>query len=171
MFMYSDKTLDVDSSSYAWNRALQGFGYGLLLVPVNLIAYSQLRPDENNKASSLTNLFRNWGGSFGIAYITIASDRRIDLHQSVLGSNLDSASQALQQGAHSLANQLLHYGLSSADAGRASLGIVYQQLIRQSLFLAFMDCFRVIGWLNVLAIPLVLAIGKFRPPGETPAGH
>jgi len=171
MFMYSDKTLDVDSSSYAWNRALQGFGYGLFLVPVNLIAYSQLRSDENNKASSLTNLFRNWGGSFGIAYITIASDRRIDLHQSVLGSNLDSASQALLQGAHSLANQLLHYGLSSADAGPASLGIVYQQLIRQSLFLAFMDCFRVIGWLNVLAIPLVLVIGKFRPPGETPAGH
>jgi DHA2 family multidrug resistance protein len=171
MFMYSDKTLDVDSSSYAWNRALQGFGYGLFLVPVNLIAYSQLRPDENNKASSLTNLFRNWGGSFGIAYITIASDRRIDLHQSVLGSNLNSASQALQQGAHSLASQLLHYGLSSADAGPASLGIVYQQLIRQSLFLAFMDCFRVIGWLNVLALPLVLAIGNFKPPGETPAGH
>jgi DHA2 family multidrug resistance protein len=171
MFMYSDKTLDVDSSHYAWNRALQGFSYGLFLVPVNLIAYSQLRPDENNKASSLTNLFRNWGGSFGIAFITTASDRRVDLHQSVLGSSLDSASQALQQGAHSLASQLTHYGYSSADAGPASLGIVYDQLVRQSLFLAFMDCFRVIGWLNILAIPPIFAIRKFKSPGEAPAGH
>lgn len=171
MFMYSDKTLEVDSSHYAWNRALQGFSYGLFLVPVNLIAYSQLRPDENNKASSLTNLFRNWGGSFGIAFINTASDRRVDLHQSVLGSSLDSASQALQQGAHSLVSQLIQYGYSGADAGPASLGIVYDQLVRQSLFLAFMDCFRVIGWLNVLAIPLIFAIRKFRSPGEASGGH
>ena len=76
----SDKALDVDSSHYAWNRAPQGFSYGLLLVPVILIDYSQPRPDENNKAFSPTNLFRNWGGSFGIPFITTASDRRVDLH-------------------------------------------------------------------------------------------
>ena len=171
LFLYSDKTLDADSSHYVWNRALQGFSYGLFLVPVNLIAYSQLRPDENNKASSLTNLFRNWGGSFGIAFITVATERRADLHQSVLGSTLDSASQAIQQGGHSLSAQLLQHGLSSADAATASLGVVYEQLIRQSLFLAYMDCFRVIAWLNVLAIPLIFAIRKFKAPGEAQAGH
>jgi MFS transporter, DHA2 family, multidrug resistance protein len=171
MFVYSDMTLDADNSHYALARALQGFGYGLFLVPVNIIAYSQLRPDENNKASSLTNLFRNWGGSFGIAFITTASDRRVDLHQSVLGSPLDSASQALLQGSPSLASQLIHHGFTSADAGPASLGIVYSQLANQSLFLAFMDCFRVIGWLTFLALPLVLAIRKFSPPGEPQGGH
>jgi MFS transporter, DHA2 family, multidrug resistance protein len=171
MFWYSDKTLDADSSHYAWNRAMQGFGYGLFLVPANLIAYSQLRPDENNKASSLTNLFRNWGGSFGIAFITTASDRRIDLHQPVLGSSLDSASQALKQGGPSLAAQLIHHGFTSADAGPASLGIIYAQLVRQSLLFAFIDCFRVIGWLYVLAVPIVFAIRKSKAPGEAPAGH
>ena len=171
MFVFSDMTLDANSGHYAWNRALQGLGYGLFLVPVNLIAYSQLRPDQNNKASSLTNLFRNWGGSFGIAFITTASDRRENLHQSVLGSTLDSASQALQQGAHSLVTQLIHYGFSSVDAGPASLGIVYEQLLHQSMFLAFMDCFRVIGWLNLLALPLVFAIRKFKAAGETSVGH
>jgi DHA2 family multidrug resistance protein len=124
MFLYSDMTLDFDNTHYAFIRSLQGFGYGLFLVPVNIIAYSQLRPDENNKASSLTNLFRNWGGSFGIAFITTAADRRVDLHQSVLGSPLDPASQVLQQGVPSLAAQLVHHGISNADAGAASLGIV-----------------------------------------------
>ena len=171
MFVYSDMTLDVDNRHYAFARCLQGFGYGLFLVPVNIIAYSQLRPDENNKASSLTNLFRNWGGSFGIAFITTASERRVDLHQSVLGSPLDSASQALQQGAPSLAAQLIHHGLNAADAGPASLGIFYGQLLQQSLFLAFMDCFRVIGWLSALALPLIFAIRTFnKPPGDVPVG-
>jgi len=171
MFVFSDMTLDANSGHYAWNRALQGLGYGLFLVPVNLIAYSQLRPDQNNKASSLTNLFRNWGGSFGIAFVTTASERRENLHQSVLGSTLGSASQAIQQGAHSLVTQLMHYGFTSADAGPGSLGIVYEQLLHQSLFLAFMDCFRVIGWLNILALPFVFAIRRFRAQGEAPTGH
>jgi DHA2 family multidrug resistance protein len=171
MFVFSDMTLEVNSSHYAWNRALQGLGYGLFLVPVNLIAYSQLRPDQNNKASSLTNLFRNWGGSFGIAFITTASERRQNLHQSVLASTLDSASQAIQQGSHSLATQLEQHGFTPADATSGSLGVVYQQLVHQSLFLAFMDCFRVIGWLNVLALPLVLAVSRFKPQGEAPVGH
>jgi MFS transporter, DHA2 family, multidrug resistance protein len=171
MFIFSDMTLDANGGHYAWNRALQGLGYGLFLVPVNLIAYSQLRPDQNNKASSLTNLFRNWGGSFGIAFITTASDRRQNLHQSVLASTLDPASQAIQQGTHSLATQLVQYGFTPADAGSASLGIVYGQLLHQSLFLAFMDCFRVIGWLNLLALPLVFAVSKFKPQGGAPVGH
>jgi MFS transporter, DHA2 family, multidrug resistance protein len=171
MFVFSDMTLDANGGHYAWNRALQGLGYGLFLVPVNLIAYSQLRPEQNNKASSLTNLFRNWGGSFGIAFITTASDRRQNLHQSVLGSTLNATSQAVQQGAHSIATQLIHYGFTSADADPASLGIVYEQLLHQSLFLAFMDCFRVIGWLNILALPLVFTIRKFNSQGEAPAGH
>ncbi|UWZ86787.1 DHA2 family efflux MFS transporter permease subunit [Occallatibacter riparius] len=171
MFVYSDMTLDVDSSHYAWIRALQGLGYGLFLVPVNVIAYSQLRPDENNKASSLTNLFRNWGGSFGIAFITTASDRRQNLHQSTLGSNLSAASQSIQQGAHALASQLAQHGFTSADAGPAALGLVYERLLHESLFLAFMDCFRVLGWLNLLALPLVFAIRKFKPQGDAPIGH
>jgi len=171
MFVFSDMTLDANSSHYAWNRALQGLGYGLFLVPVSLIAYSELRPDQNNKSSSLTNLFRNWGGSFGIAFITTASERREDLHQSVLGSALNSSTQAVQQGAHSLVTQLIHFGFTSADAGTASLNIIYEQLLHQSMFLAFMDCFRAIGWLNVLALPLVFAVRKFKPQGDAPAGH
>ena len=36
-----------------------------------------------------------------------------------------------------LIGQLIHHGISGADAGSASLGIIYEQLIRQSLFLAY----------------------------------
>ena len=68
--------LATDYRHYALASAFQGLGYGFFFVPVNVIAYSQLRPDQNNKASSLTNLFRNWGGSFGIAFITTATERR-----------------------------------------------------------------------------------------------
>ena len=171
MFVYSNMNLDTNGSHYAWERALQGVGYGLFLVPVNIIAYSQLRPDQNNKASSLTNLFRNWGGSFGIAFVTTAVERRENLHQLNLGSHLAASSQSLQQTTQRMLDYLMQHGFTSADAGPASLGLLYQQLVRQSLFLAFMDCFRVIGWLTLAMIPLALLVRKFKAGGDAPAGH
>jgi len=171
MFVYSNMNLDTNGSHYAWERAIQGVGYGLFFVPVNIIAYSHLRPDQNNKASSLTNLFRNWGGSFGIAFATTAVERRENLHQMNLGSHLGSSPQSLQQSAQSMVERLMQHGLTSADAGPAALGLLHQQLIRQSTFLAFMDCFRVIGWLTFAMIPLVLMLRKFKVGVGAPAGH
>ncbi len=171
MFVYGAMNLETNAAHYRWERVLQGVGYGLFLVPVNIIAYSQLRPDQNNKASSLTNLFRNWGGSFGIAFVTTESARRESFHQSNLVSHLDSGSQAFQQTAHTLTRYLMQHGFTSADAATAAPGAVYRQIAGQSLFLAFMDCFRIIGWITLALIPLVLAIRKFRPSGPAPSGH
>jgi len=171
MFVYSNMNLDTNGAHYAWTRALQGVGYGLFLVPVNMIAYSQLRPDQNNKASSLTNLFRNWGGSFGIAFVTTAAERRANLHQLNLGAHLGSSSQSVQQTTQGMVNHLMQYGLTSADAGPAALGVIYQQLLHQSAFLAFMDCFRVIGWLTLTMIPLVILVRKFKGAHAPAGGH
>jgi DHA2 family multidrug resistance protein len=171
MFVYSAMNLETNAAHYRWERVLQGIGYGLFLVPVNIIGYSQLRPDQNNKASSLTNLFRNWGGSFGIAFVSTESVRRQSFHQSNLVSHLDSGSQALQQAGHALTQYLMQHGLTSADAIAAAPGVVYRQITGQSLFLAFMDCFRVFGWITLAMIPLVLAVRKFKPSGSAPAGH
>jgi DHA2 family multidrug resistance protein len=171
MFVYSGMNLVTSAAYYRWERALQGVGYGLFLVPVNIIAYSQLRPDQNNSASSLTNLFRNWGGSFGIAFVTTEATRRQDFHQSNLVSHLDSGSQVFQQMSHAVTGYLMQHGFTKADASAGVAGVVYNQIARQSLFLAFMDCFQVIGWLTLAMIPLVLAIRSFKASGGNVSAH
>ncbi|WP_254061373.1 MFS transporter [Granulicella sp. L60] len=102
LWHFSTMNLDTNGGHYLMGRVFQGIGYGFFFVPVNMIAYSMLRPEQNNKASSLTNLFRNWGGSFGIAFITTSAERRQDLHQVNVGSGLGSSSQSLQQHIHAL---------------------------------------------------------------------
>src|SRR6202522_2099602 len=77
---YSHFNLDTDYTHYALARGLQGFGYAFFFVPLTVIAYSQLTPQQNNKASSLTNFLRNWGGSFGIAFVPTISERRQNFH-------------------------------------------------------------------------------------------
>ena len=137
----------------------------------SLWRYSQLRPEQNNSASSLTNLFRNWGGSFGIAFATTEATRRQDFHQSNLVSHLDSGSQVYQQMSHAVTGYLMQHGFTKADASAGVAGVVYNQIARQSLFLAFMDCFRVIGWVTLATIPLVLAIRSFKTAGGNVSAH
>jgi DHA2 family multidrug resistance protein len=168
---YSHFNLDTDYRHYALARALQGLGYAFFFVPLSVISYSQLKPNQNNKASSLTNFFRNWGGSFGIAFITTMSDRRQNFHQSIVGGNLPPSSPFLQQAVQRTAAFLEAHGYSHADALRASYLHYYNQLHDQTQLLAFMDCFYVIGLVTLVAAPLVLLTKSFKLGGKAPAGH
>src|SRR5262249_11841965 len=131
----------------------------------------QLRPDQNNKASSLTNLFRNWGGSFGIAFITTAAERRHQFHQTNLGSAIGETSRQLGDRVSELSNYLVTRGFSGPDAATAANGYLHQQLQRQVNLLSFLDCFRVIAWLTLAVVPLLLLIQRFKPAGKAPAAH
>jgi DHA2 family multidrug resistance protein len=168
---YSHFNLDTDYRHYALARALQGLGYAFFFVPLSVISYSQLSPNQNNKASSLTNFFRNWGGSFGIAFITTVSERRQNFHQSRLGSNIAASSPALQQNVHQTAAYLQSHGFSPADAVTAAYARVYDQLHAQTQLLAFMDCFHIIGIITLIAAPLVLLTKSFKPAGKSTAAH
>jgi DHA2 family multidrug resistance protein len=168
---YSHFNLSTDYNHYAWARALQGLGYAFFFVPLTMIAYSQLKPHENNKASSLTNFFRNWGGSFGIAYLNIASDRRAEFHQSTIGATLPGTSKTLQEQVSRISHYLTSNGMAPPDAARAAYGYVYEHLQAQAHLLAFMDCFHVIGVFTLISAPLVFLTKPFATKNKNPAGH
>jgi DHA2 family multidrug resistance protein len=171
MLHYSHMNLQTDYSHYAWARALQGLGYAFFFVPLTMLAYSQLKPNQNNKASSLTNFFRNWGGSFGIAFITTMAERRQDFHQERAGSELTASNLRLQDGIRQTASFLQEHGYSAADAMRAATLRYYSELGAQTHLLAFMDCFHIIGVVTLIAAPLVWLTNNFKVGGKVPEGH
>ena len=57
-----------------------------LIVPITQVAYSYLPLEKNNKASSLTNLFRNEGGSFGITFANTILAQRANFIKAYLRS-------------------------------------------------------------------------------------
>jgi DHA2 family multidrug resistance protein len=171
MLHYSHMNLQTDYDHYAWARAFQGLGYAFFFVPLSVIAYSQLAPNQNNKASSLTNFFRNWGGSFGIAFVTTMAERRQDFHQSRVGENLSPTNSSLQSAIHQTAAYLQTQGFSQVDAVKAATLRFYTQLGNQTHLLAFMDCFHVIAVITLLAAPLVLLTRNFKLSGKVPEGH
>jgi DHA2 family multidrug resistance protein len=170
LWHYSTFTLATDYRHYVLGRIFQGFGYGFFFVPINMIAYSQLRPDQNNRASSLTNFFRNWGGSFGIALIMTVAERRQQFHQTNVGSAIGTTSQQVAESTHALADYLVSKGFTGPDADLAAQGRLFQQLQHQASLLAFVDCFRILAWVTLATIPLLFAIRHFKPAGKAPVG-
>jgi len=171
MLHYSHMNLQTDYAHYAWARALQGLGYAFFFVPLSVLTYSQLKANENNKASSLTNFFRNWGGSFGIAFITTMAERRQDFHQARVGNHLTATNLPLQEGIRQTAAFLQAHGYSAADAMKAATLRYYNELGAQTHLLAFMDCFHLIGVVTLMAAPLVWLTKNFKVGGKVPEGH
>jgi MFS transporter, DHA2 family, multidrug resistance protein len=171
MFYYSGLNTQTDYSHFALARAFQGFGYAFMFVPVTQLAYSYLPKNKNNKGSSLTNLCRNWGGSFGIAFVTTMLERRTEYHQSVLVSHLSSADGSIQQFVNSTSHYLLTRGTSGADATHQSYGLVSSLMTQQATMLAAMDCFYLLGLVVLIGLPLAFFIRRFEIASAGGAAH
>ncbi len=171
MFYYSGLTTQTDYFHFAFARAYQGFGYAFMFVPVTQLAYSYLPKNKNNKGSSLTNLCRNWGGSFGIAFVTTMLQRRAQYHQSVLVSHLTSADGTVQQFVHNTSRYLLTRGTSGPDAIHQSYGLVSSVMTQQATMLAAMDCFHLLGLVVFLGLPLAFLIRHFEIGAAPSASH
>jgi len=137
-------------------------GIATLFVPVSQLAYSNLPKNKNNKASSLTNLFRNQGGSFGIAFVTTMLARRTQYHQSVLVAHNTPLDERYRQLLDNLTAYFGAHGFSHADAVVHAQAQAFGLLERQSTFLGFLDCFTTLGWFVVMGVPLVFLIRRFR---------
>jgi MFS transporter, DHA2 family, multidrug resistance protein len=170
MWYFASFNLATNYARETGARALQGLGIAFLFVPASQLAYSYLPKDKNNKASSLTNLFRNQGGSFGIALVTTLLARRMQYHQSVLVTHVTTFDQPLNATLAEITNRFLEHGSSMADASASALAQVYATVQQQAAMLAFLDCFRILGVIAFIGVPLAILIRKFKQ-GASAAAH
>src|SRR6516162_8286729 len=170
MWYVASFNLATDYAREAWARALTCLGIAFMFVPISVLAYSYLPKEKNNKASSLTNLFRKQGASFGIAFVTTLLARRAQYHQSVLVTHISTFDQTLTANLAGIANRFVEQGYSAADASVKSLAQVHAIVQQQATMLAFLDCFWILGVIAFIGVPLTFLIRKFKQ-GNSAAGH
>jgi len=122
----------------------------------------------NHSADAASNPM---GGSFGIAFITTAVERRHQFHQTNLGSSIGPTSQQVASRVRDLTNYLVTKGFSGPDAATTSQGYLYQQFQHQVSLLSFMDCFRLIAWLTPGCGFLAVVCSAFQAGRKAPAAH
>ncbi len=172
MWNFASFNLRTDYHHFALARALQGLRHrAVMFVPVSQLAYSYLPKNKNNKASSLTNLFRNQGGSFGIAFVTTMLERRSQYHQSVLAEHANPVYSAYREKFAAITRYYQSHGFSPTDAVIHAKAQIAQLVGQQAAFFGFMDCFRLLACVAFVGVPLVFFIKKFGSSAGGGAAH
>jgi MFS transporter, DHA2 family, multidrug resistance protein len=139
--------LEMGSHPIIVTGLVQGFGMGMTMMPMNLLAFSTMPPSMRTDGASLYSLARNIGGSVSIAVGTALIASNLQRNHAELGSHITAITMpALDSG---LIEQL---GLE----GRSILALLDIEINRQALMIAYLNDFWVLMWASILVLPLVL---------------
>jgi MFS transporter, DHA2 family, multidrug resistance protein len=163
-YRMSGFNLEIDFRTAMWARTLQAFGLAFLFVPINVAAFSAIPRERLGYATGLMNLFRNVGGSAGIAMITTMLSRRQQFHQSHLVSHITSSDPGYLATLQGTAANLVSHGVSAADAATQSQAMFYGLVQKQAAMLAVTDTFWLLSIVFIAMIPIVLFIKNTKRP-------
>jgi DHA2 family multidrug resistance protein len=165
LFHMTNFDLQIDFRTAVVARMIQAVGMAFLFVPINTAAYAFLPRDKNNAASGLMNLARNIGGSVGISLVTTMLDRRTQLHRNDLMMNVSASNPAFRSTLQGTTQAMQAHGASAALAARQAYALVESTVQRQATMLAYLDCFRFLGFAILAMIPAVFLMKKSKPGG------
>jgi len=176
MFQFSHLNLNAGYWDIFWPQIIQGAAMAFLFVPLMTTSMSGIRKEQMGNATSIYNLMRNIGGSFGIAMMTTFLARRQQVHQNQLISHvtpMDVRTQMIFRGLQGWFH--LHAPMSAYDAAHKSWGAIYLMVQQQAAMLSFVEAFWVMGVIFWLMAPLLLLLRNARdlhphtPTGPKPA--
>jgi DHA2 family multidrug resistance protein len=139
---------------------VQGMGLGFLFVPLTVVTFSTLPAEKRGDGTGLYNLSRNIGSSVGISVVAALLSENVQVNHAEIASYVTPF------------NPMLHTPwvtkfLNPMTAmGRAALDSVVTE---QATIIGYMDDFKLMMILSILAMPLVLLLRK--PAGPVEVDH
>jgi DHA2 family multidrug resistance protein len=137
-------------------RVYQSAGLAFLFVPISQLVYVGVPPQKNNAVSGIVNLARNMGGDVGIAFVTTMVARRAQAHQTYLGAHVTGYDATIRNALDGITAALVHAGSAAPQAAKQALGMLYGQVVRQAVTLAYLDVLRWFAIGTALMVPLLL---------------
>jgi DHA2 family multidrug resistance protein len=132
---------------------LQGFGVGIVYIPLSTAAFATLSPSLRTEGTALFNLLRNLGSSIGISAVQIMLTRNTQILHADLASHITPYGAALDAGLRAE-----HFSLAS-PAGLAALNA---EITRQAGMIAYLDDYKLILVMTVALIPLLFLLKPAR---------
>jgi MFS transporter, DHA2 family, multidrug resistance protein len=178
MFQLSHLNLNAGMNDIIWPQVLQGIGLSFLFIPLMASSMARISKEGMGNATSIFNLMRNIGGSFGIAIMTTFLTRRAQFHQNHLVENVHPGNLRLQEMLVGMQAWFHSAGADKYTAGRKALAAVYGMVQRHAAMLSFVEAFWIMGVVFLLIVPLIFllrnpikehATERAMAPGTKPA--
>ena len=143
--------LDMNPSAEGvfWPMALQGFGVGVLWVPITMVSFSTLKQASVAEASAIYNMVRNVGSSIHISLSITLAVRMTRTNYAELAPAVSPYNEALSM-------PWVTGGWSANDPqGLAALG---REVARQASMIGYIDAFVFFIATALAVLPLVLLV-------------
>jgi len=160
-----------DFNTILWPRIIMGIGVGLIIIPLTTLTLSRMKKEEMGNATSIFNLVRNIGGSFGVAISTTILTRRAQFHQSRLIDHLAPFDMPYALGSSRASDALQQRGMEPANSFQGGLAAIYDQVIREASMMSFNDVFYLLSVMLVLTVPLVFFMRRFYHDASDDKNH
>jgi DHA2 family multidrug resistance protein len=164
--MYLNSFLSLFSEHYQIMLPLyiRGFGMGLLFTPLSTIALSDIPKQKIAQASSLFNVIRQIGGSFGVAMFGALLIRREIFHSEIYGQSVNQYSPAFRHVSYGLQYFAQHsVGGTTADAVSRANALIGTHIQQQVFVNSINDVFFSASIIIIIGIiPLLLIRSRKR---------
>ncbi len=132
---------------------IQGFGMGFIFVPLSAVAFATLAARYRAEGTAMFSLVRNIGMSIGISIVMTLLGREMQRSHAALSESITPFRAALRApDVPSFWSSLHGTGLFALDG----------EVTRQALTVAYVNDFRFMLYMSVLALPLLFLMRK--PP-------
>jgi DHA2 family multidrug resistance protein len=147
-----DFTPDTATRTIAWVSILQGFGLGLMFVPLNMIALSTLPVALRTQGTAMWTLIRNLGSSVGVAIVIANLTNKTIMMHALLAESVTPFNQAMADPAAAMLD-------ANTDTGRA---LLENLLTQQATIIAYANDFKLMLVMTLLCFPLVVLVRTSR---------
>lgn len=133
----------------AWLMVMRGVGMGLSMMPITTAGMSNISIAKLGRATSLSNVFRQVAGAFGVAMFTTVLQHQQVVHYANSVANVNAAA---------LSN--LHSTLGNALPDSLVFGLVAQRVNLLAFMQAIDDCFFMATLICLLGMGLAFFINE-----------
>jgi DHA2 family multidrug resistance protein len=158
MFNLSHLNLNAGYWDIFWPQMIQGSAMAFLFIPLMAVSMSAISKEKMGNATSIYNLMRNIGGSFGIATMTTFLARRSQIHQNQMVSHISAFDHTAQMMWRGMTQWFQLHGSNAVIAQRKAIGAMYGMLQQQAMMLSFVEAFWVMGVIFLAMTPLLLLL-------------
>jgi DHA2 family multidrug resistance protein len=138
---------------------IQGFGLGLVFVPLSTVAFSTLPAHLRTDGTSILTLVRNVGSSIGISIVIAQLTSMTTRMHAYLAESVTPFNNALQM------PDVARILDMTTDTGREMMDGL---LTQQATIIAYANDFKLLMYLTLATLPLVFVIGTARAPSIAP---
>jgi DHA2 family multidrug resistance protein len=150
-WMLSQESLQAAPLNFVWNGLVQGFGLGMIFVPLSTLAYETLNKSQTSDAAGIYNLSRTIGSSVGISVATALLSHANHMSQTGLSAAVTATNPAVSQ-------WLAAQGMTLQNP--QAISMLAGEVQQQALMVAFNDTFRVVMLSFLVLAPLLLLIRR-----------